>query len=210
MPEIYKARDLLILLFIVLAALPWGVVGFGCSTPSNITLVNTPSNPQLGNANDLKNGEALPWPKFGKHRPVRFCYANHATHRALSCKLIIPAFTVWGRELGFPAGPVTGHSVGWRQASDPLSKTSPPKPLRCYGEQYKSHSDTGPWNPDVSPDTLAIHVTDAPFSSATVGYTPDEWDSRPGRHYMHINPTSSVSIVVHEVRLTNVLLRIHN
>ncbi|OAL47819.1 hypothetical protein IQ07DRAFT_681968 [Pyrenochaeta sp. DS3sAY3a] len=206
----YKASNLLVLLFIVLAALPSHVLGFACSTRSNVTLVHTLSNPQLGNANNLQHGEALPWPKSGKYRPIRYCYANDETQRALGCSHISPALTVWARVLGSPAGPVTGHSVAYRQASDPLVKTSPPKYLRCYGEQYKSLRDTGPWNMKVPPDTLAIHISDELYSASSIGYTPGMWDNTPGRHYMHVNPENQVHTIVHEFGHVLGMIHEHN
>ncbi|KAI8942026.1 hypothetical protein NX059_000133 [Plenodomus lindquistii] len=171
-----------------------------CDTGSNVTFGNIASlTPQLGNANQLKNGDLkLPWPRVGDFHIVRYCYANVMSALKLRC-LLQKAIGIWSDALGYD-GAKSEHSIRWKQMQRFIKETNLFMPKYCYDEH-------GRWDPTIDGDVLEVRYEEGKGPFATVDYVPEEWDNLTGRNFMVLPGEIEPHRVAHE--LGHVLGMVH-
>lgn len=185
--------DVMLLSINILGLLSSAMANSYCGTVTNSSFYDLQAfDPQSGSANLLKFGLRRPWPKVGdlKHRTIPYCYVDLPTKAKLQC-VVMAGLGVWATALGTNHAK-SGHSLSWWNTS---SKTPPAlfsKSEFCYGSN-------GAWNEKVPKDALAIHESKNGIPHATIGYTPMNQDSTPGRHKLFLPENARSPVVVHEV-----------
>ena len=115
------------------------------------------------------------------------------------------AFGLWGDGLGGAPSAETGHSIGFREPSDPEVFCCKRYYYGRENEKFVPGELNCDWDYDNWPaDTVAVHWVDdvkgqAP-AEATVGYWPEGGTKdRGGRHWMRITSAAKTHTIAHEL-----------
>ncbi|KAF3052447.1 hypothetical protein E8E11_008815 [Didymella keratinophila] len=145
----------------------------------NATLLEYEANPAMGWADVLGGTSPLqPWPRDNSGLVnIHYCWPDLETKSKLE-NAIQGGWEMWHGRLG-NGGPGSCHSLGGFSEYKHSGSM-----VFCWLDDEREE-----WNPNVPSGTLVItidpHIQFGGY--ATIGYNPEEWDSRPHRHQMRLS-----------------------
>jgi len=156
-------------------------------------------DPEDGYTENISSGGSYAWPlaivesgcKKMFARQVRYCFVDALSHNQLQ-QPVKMAIAKWSEVIGDPEES-TGHCLSFRNVGKPY----------CY-IGYQNENQKGQWNPEVSPDAVAIRLhRSAPGHYSTIGYNypEDGAGDQPGHHYMTLMTEDDIPGIAHEVQL---------